>query len=540
MQGEPKAGLGEHLGDALPDALRGAGDHARPALRRMCRCVGTGHASGRGHTPHGRRSARRRACLGTGTPGRPTVRFDGRVRIVVVGGGSPGWPRRIGCASWPVTGAEIVVAGAGSAGSAASCARACSPDRRWRPGAETFLSASRRRVGRARLARRVGLGDDLVHPAPVGAADRRRRRAATRSRRGTLPRHPGRPSPWTVWPRWTRRPTWTAGRPLLAPGEDIAVGALVRAAVRRRRGRPAGRSDARRRVRRPRRRAVAGRDHAGRCTAPRSASTHSAGGGAGGAGRGAATGRRAGLRQRPGGLSRLVDAVGRGGPARRSGSAPPVRELHAVPAWRLAVGRGSTREPRGRRRRGGARGAGRCRPPGCCAVSTDGRPPVGRLDYASVALVSLALPAGTALPELSGFLVPATEGFAVKAATFFSTKWPHLGGAGPPVLVRASLGPATARRRVLQRDRRGPGRAGAGRPGRAPRRAAAGAGGERGSTGGAAGCRSTASGTSTGSRRSGRRCPAAAGAGRRGVRRGGHRGLRTLGAGGAPTRSGSG
>ena len=40
------------------------------------------------------------------------------------------------------------------------------------------------------------------------------------------------------------------------------------------------------------------------------------------------------------------------------------------------------------------------------------------LDYASVALVALALPA-TKLPELSGFLVPPTEGFAVKAATFF-------------------------------------------------------------------------------------------------------------------------
>jgi oxygen-dependent protoporphyrinogen oxidase len=65
---------------------------------------------------------------------------------------------------------------------------------------------------------------------------------------------------------------------------------------------------------------------------------------------------------------------------------------------------------------------------------------VGALDYASVVLVSLAWPPGTTLPPLSGFLVPATEGFAVKAATFFSTKWPHLAGADRPVLVRASLG----------------------------------------------------------------------------------------------------
>jgi oxygen-dependent protoporphyrinogen oxidase len=60
------------------------------------------------------------------------------------------------------------------------------------------------------------------------------------------------------------------------------------------------------------------------------------------------------------------------------------------------------------------------------------------LDYASVALVTLALPAETSLPPLSGFLVPAGEGYAVKAATFFTTKWPHVSGG--PVLVRASLG----------------------------------------------------------------------------------------------------
>jgi oxygen-dependent protoporphyrinogen oxidase len=66
-------------------------------------------------------------------------------------------------------------------------------------------------------------------------------------------------------------------------------------------------------------------------------------------------------------------------------------------------------------------------------------PPTG-LEYASVALVTLALPPGTRLPELSGFLVPATEGYTVKAATFFTTKWPHLRSEGAPVLVRASIG----------------------------------------------------------------------------------------------------
>jgi oxygen-dependent protoporphyrinogen oxidase len=63
---------------------------------------------------------------------------------------------------------------------------------------------------------------------------------------------------------------------------------------------------------------------------------------------------------------------------------------------------------------------------------------VGVLPYASVALVTLALPAGTALPGLSGFLVPAGAGLAVKAATFFTTKWPHL--SPESTILRASLG----------------------------------------------------------------------------------------------------
>jgi oxygen-dependent protoporphyrinogen oxidase len=74
---------------------------------------------------------------------------------------------------------------------------------------------------------------------------------------------------------------------------------------------------------------------------------------------------------------------------------------------------------------------------------------VGRLDYASVALVTLALPE-VDLPELSGFLVAATEGYAVKAATFFDRKWAHLRRAGVTV-VRASIG-RYGDESVLQRD----------------------------------------------------------------------------------------
>jgi oxygen-dependent protoporphyrinogen oxidase len=75
-------------------------------------------------------------------------------------------------------------------------------------------------------------------------------------------------------------------------------------------------------------------------------------------------------------------------------------------------------------------------------VAPEAAEAVGVLDYASVALVGMAFPAGTELPELSGFLVPPSEGTLVKAAIFVTRKWSHLAGPGDPVLVRASLGRA--------------------------------------------------------------------------------------------------
>ncbi|GIH04656.1 protoporphyrinogen oxidase [Rhizocola hellebori] len=69
------------------------------------------------------------------------------------------------------------------------------------------------------------------------------------------------------------------------------------------------------------------------------------------------------------------------------------------------------------------------------------------VDYASVGLVTLRFPK-VSLPELSGFLVPENEGLQIKAATFFTSKWEHLRGGS--VLIRASLGRAQSPE-VLQR-----------------------------------------------------------------------------------------
>ncbi|MEP7370204.1 MAG: protoporphyrinogen oxidase [Dermatophilaceae bacterium] len=67
---------------------------------------------------------------------------------------------------------------------------------------------------------------------------------------------------------------------------------------------------------------------------------------------------------------------------------------------------------------------------------------LGTIAYASVAVVSLALPR-SGLPQLSGsgFLVPPVEGRAVKASTFSTNKWRWVADLAPDlVILRASLG----------------------------------------------------------------------------------------------------
>ncbi|WP_158842752.1 protoporphyrinogen oxidase [Saccharothrix deserti] len=77
------------------------------------------------------------------------------------------------------------------------------------------------------------------------------------------------------------------------------------------------------------------------------------------------------------------------------------------------------------------------------------------VEVASMAVVALALPPGTELPERSGVLLAegerAPDGvpFTAKAFTFSSRKWAHL--AGEPVLVRGSVG-RHGEAHLLQRD----------------------------------------------------------------------------------------
>jgi protoporphyrinogen/coproporphyrinogen III oxidase len=78
---------------------------------------------------------------------------------------------------------------------------------------------------------------------------------------------------------------------------------------------------------------------------------------------------------------------------------------------------------------------------------------LGRIDYASMAIVTLAY-AATAFPDPprgSGYLVPAVESTGVKAVTFSTTKWPHLSDGAPgTIVVRCSVG-RYGEERILQR-----------------------------------------------------------------------------------------
>ncbi len=285
------------------------------------------------------------------------------------------------------------------------------------------------------LAERVGLADALRHPARVPAA------LAVRGQLlpippGTLMGVPADPDALGALAQPAADLDRDAGRPLLGPDEDVAVGDLVRERLGDQvvdrlvdpllGGVYAGRAD----------------DLSLSATVPALAAACRT--------ETTLTGAvRAALHRNParpagpvfatidGGMSRLVDAAARESGARLRLGLPVRRLERTASGWRLTVG--STRDPRFVEADAvvlavPAAPAARLLADASPAAAAE----VAGLHYANVALVALALPA-IDLPDLSGFLVPASEGYAVKALTIFTTKWPHLDARGL-VLLRASVG----------------------------------------------------------------------------------------------------
>ncbi|OHV45146.1 protoporphyrinogen oxidase [Pseudofrankia sp. BMG5.36] len=77
--------------------------------------------------------------------------------------------------------------------------------------------------------------------------------------------------------------------------------------------------------------------------------------------------------------------------------------------------------------------------------------PLAGVPYASIGLVTLVY-RDVDLPAGSGFLVPARERATIKAATYLTSKWPHVSGGGPLRVVRASVGRAGADQDLRRSD----------------------------------------------------------------------------------------
>jgi oxygen-dependent protoporphyrinogen oxidase len=293
-------------------------------------------------------------------------------------------------------------------------------------GAEAFLvrDATGGESAAMALARRVGLGDSLVHPAVQRAGLAHGGRLVPLPG-GTLVGVPSDLESVKAVAEPAADLDADDGRPLLGAGEDVAVGALVR----RRLGDEvvdrlvdpmlggvyAGRADE----------LSLAATMPGLATAARTEHTLT----------GAVKAALAAAPRPPGtpvfatvagGLSRLVRAVAEAADARiRLGTA--VRELRrTAKGWELLAGTETVTVD-----------AVVLAVPARHAARLLHTEPL--VDYASVALVTLAVP-GARLPDLSGFLVPAEEGTLMKAATFFTTKWAHLTRPDGVALVRGSVG----------------------------------------------------------------------------------------------------
>ncbi|MCX9190693.1 protoporphyrinogen oxidase [Carbonactinospora thermoautotrophica] len=158
-----------------------------------------------------------------------------------------------------------------------------------------------------------------------------------------------------------------------------------------------------------------------------------------------------------GGLGRLPEALA--GALAATGAAhlrtgATVRELHRTgTGWRLVLG--PTRAPEALE----VDGVILAVPAGAASrLLADAVPgaaaELGGIDYASVAVITLAYPRSAFPRPLtgSGFLVPPVDGRLVKAATYASVKWGWLGEADPDtVIVRLSVG-RYGEEQDLQRD----------------------------------------------------------------------------------------
>ncbi|MBB4957254.1 protoporphyrinogen oxidase [Micromonospora polyrhachis] len=368
-------------------------------------------------------------------------------RIAVVGGGITGLAAALRLRDHAPTGTRITIYEQSGAlgGKLRTGSLAGSPVE---TGAEAFLMRDPTGADSAvvTLARRLGLADALVHPT-TGQAGLLIDGELKPVPGGTLVGVPGDLAKVATVARPAADRDLDEGRPLLGPDEDLSVGELVRQRLG---------DEVVDRLVDP----MLGGVYAGRAdslslaaTMPalaRAARTEHTLTGAVRAAQAAAprpTGAPV-FATVAGGLSRLVAAAVDAFEAQDTGDGvdtqirldAAVRELAPTPegGWRLVVG--PTRDPE-LVEVDAVVLALPARPAGRLLAGVDVRVAalVGGLDYASVGLVAMALPA-TPLPGLSGFLVPATEGTLIKAATFFTTKWAHLSRPDGMILVRASIG----------------------------------------------------------------------------------------------------